>query len=315
LQAIPGARSAALSGFGPMGGAQHTGPFSSEGTSAVMTRMVHVSSRYFETTEIPMVAGRGFTDADRAGAPPVAVITETAARALFGGASPVGKLISGKDAYDPQHAVEVVGVARDVRFASPSDAFSSIVFLPLTQAPAPITAAIVRVSGDTGAAAANLRAAFRAVDPDLAIASVQPLTAVIDASLEQEHALALLANGFAALALVLTAVGIYGVISYAVTRRAREIGIRIALGARRGQVSRMLLGEVGAIAAVGVAVGGAGAFVASRALHGMLFGIAPGDWSMTAGAAVLLAAIASTAAYLPARRAARLDPMTTLRQD
>jgi putative ABC transport system permease protein len=173
----------------------------------------------------------------------------------------------------------------------------------------------VRVSGDSGTAAANVRAAFHEVDPDIAIASVQPLPAVIDASLQQERALAVLANGFAALALVLTSVGIYGVISYAVTRRAREIGIRIALGARRGQVSRMLLREIGAIALAGVAVGGAGAYAASRALHGMLFGIAPGDWSMTAGAAALLGTIAAAAAYLPARRAARLDPMTALRQD
>jgi putative ABC transport system permease protein len=315
LQAVPGARSAALSGFGPMGGAQHTGPFSSAGAYAVPTRMVHVSARYFETTEIPILAGRGFTDADRAGAAPVAVLTETAARAFFGGANPVGKLISGKDVYDPARAVEVVGVARDVRFGTPNEAFSAIVFLPLPQSPAPITSAIVRVSGDSGTAAANVRAAFHEVDPDIAIASVQPLPAVIDASLQQERALAVLANGFAALALVLTSVGIYGVISYAVTRRAREIGIRIALGARRGQVSRMLLREIGAIALAGVAVGGAGAYAASRALHGMLFGIAPGDWSMTAGAAALLGTIAAAAAYLPARRAARLDPMTALRQD
>jgi putative ABC transport system permease protein len=115
--------------------------------------------------------------------------------------------------------------------------------------------------------------------------------------------------------LVLTAVGIYGVISYAVARRAREIGIRIALGARRGQVSRMLLAEIGATAAAGVAAGGVGAFAASRALHGMLFGIAPGDWSMTGGAAALLGLIAAIAAYVPARRASRLDPMATLRQD
>jgi len=100
-----------------------------------------------------------------------------------------------------------------------------------------------------------------------------------------------------------------------VTRRAREIGIRIALGARRAQVSRMLLWEIGAIAGAGIAAGAAGAVAVSRALHGMLFGIAPGDWSMTAGAAALLAAIAAMAAHLPARRAARLDPMATLRQD
>jgi putative ABC transport system permease protein len=315
LQAVPGAQSAALSGFGPMGGAQHTSPFSSAATYGVMTRMVHVSARYFDTTEIPILAGRAFTDADRAGAPAVAVVTETAARALFGGANPVGKLISGSDKFDPGHAVEVVGVARDVRFASPTEAFSAMVFLPLTQSPAPITTALVRVSGDAGAAAANVRAAFRAVDPDIAIASVQPLPAVIDASLQQERALAVLANGFAALALVLTAVGIYGVISYALARRAREIGIRIALGARRGQVSRMLLAEIGATAAAGVAAGGVGAFAASRALHGMLFGIAPGDWSMTGGAAALLGLIAAIAAYVPARRASRLDPMATLRQD
>jgi predicted permease len=302
LRAIPGARSAALSGFGPMGDAQYTNR-----VGGVMVRMVLVSTRYFETTEIPIVAGRGLSEDDRAGAKPVVVLSQTAARALFGGENPLGQRVSGK--------LEVVGVSRDVKFANAMEEFRPLIFLPIAQSPAPITAALVRVSGDPARAVANVRAAFHAVDPEITLGKVQPLTAIIDGQLGKERVLALLAGCFGLLALVLTSIGVYGVISYAVERRSREIGIRIALGARRAAISGMLVGDVAAVATVGVVLGGAGSVAVSRALRGMLFGIAPDDYSTAAISAALLAGIAALAAYLPARRAARLDPMTTLRRE
>ena len=125
-------------------------------------RIVHVSDRYFETTGIPIIAGRGITADDRAAALHVAVLSQTAARAVFGGADPIGRSLA--------DGVEIVGVARDVRFAGPSDPFSPLMFVPLTQSPAPITAALVRATGDPASAAANMRAAVHAVDPDLAVA-------------------------------------------------------------------------------------------------------------------------------------------------
>lgn len=310
LRAIPGVRAAALSGFGPMGGAQHTGPLVAPGRKSVPSRIAHVSTGYFETTEIPLAAGRAFTAADRAGTRPVCVLTESAARELFGGGNAVGRFVSQTEQYDAQKAIEVVGVARDVRFASPAERFAPLIFVPLAQSPAPITAALAR-----GGSAAGVRAALQAVDPEIAVASVQPLTAILDAQLGSERVLAMLAACFGGLALVLTAVGVYGVISYAVERRGREIGIRIALGARRGQVSRMVLRDLIIVGAIGVAVGGAGAVAASRAMRGLLFGIAAGDYSMAIAAAFVLAAVAAAAAWLPARRAGRVDPVTMLRQD
>jgi len=208
LNALPGVASAALSGFGPLGSAQHTGRIGISGEPSVGARIVHVSDHYFETTGIPIIAGRGITADDRANSPHVAVLTQTAARAVFGGANPIGRSLT--------DGVEVVGIARDVRFAGPGDPYSPLIFVPLTQSPAPITAALVRVTGDPGGVAANIRAAVHSVDPDLAVASVRPVPEIVDSQLGRERVLALLAAGFGLLALAMTCVGMYGVIAYAV---------------------------------------------------------------------------------------------------
>jgi predicted permease len=307
LNALPGVASAALSGFGPLGDAQHTGRIGISGEPTVGARIVHVSDRYFETTGIPIIAGLGITAADRAAALHVAVLSQTAARAVFGGADPIGRSLT--------DGVEIVGVARDVRFAGPSDPFSPLMFVPLTQSPAPITAALVRATGDPANAAANMRAAVHAADPDLAVASVRPVPEIVDSQLGRERVLALLAAGFGLLALAMTCVGIYGVIAYAVEQRTREIGIRVALGARGGQVTSMLVRELAWLVCAGAIPGAAGAIAAGRLLRTVLFGIGPHDYLLTVWSAVLLAIVAATAAYLPARHAARLDPMQALRQE
>jgi predicted permease len=315
LNALPGVRAAALSGFGPMGGDQHTGPLAAPGVPGQMARIVHVSARYFEAMGIPIVDGRPLTAEDRAGAPPVAVISETAARVLFGGANAVGRQVAGEKQWNAKNAMVVVGVARDVRFFNPGDPFGIILYVPLEQSPAPVTAVVVRTAGDPALAAAAVRAVLHEVDRDLAVSAIRPLADVVDARLSQPRMLAMLSAAFGLLALVLTSVGVYAVISYAVERRTREIGVRLALGATRLQVERAMLGELTALVAASLVLGGIGALASARALRMLLFGIVPHDYGILLAACGLLAAVSAAAAWVPARRAARLDPMAALRQE
>jgi ABC-type antimicrobial peptide transport system permease subunit len=172
----------------------------------------------------------------------------------------------------------------------------------------------VRTTGDPSLIAANVQAALHAIDPGIAIGTIRPLTDAIDAKLSNERLLALLATSFGLLALTLTSVGVYGVVSYAVERRTREIGIRLALGATRAQVSGALMKEVGLLISASTVLGGVGALAMTRALRSMLFGFGPADYSLLLAAALFLMLVASLAGFLPARRASSLDPMASLRE-
>ncbi len=314
---LPGVVSAALSCFGPMGGDRHTGPLSSAERPARRednTRIVHLSPQYFETMGIRIVAGRGITAEDAAGAPEVAVLSETAARKMFGGSNAVGRLVTQSDRFDAQHALQVVGIARDVRFANPGDPFGFLVYVPMTQSPAPITAIAVRTAGDPALVAGNVQAALHVLDPGMPIGAIRPLGDAIDAKLSHERLMALLATSFGLLALTLTSVGVYGVISYTVERRTREIGIRMALGATRARVSMALMKEVGLLVSAGAGLGACGALAMTRALRTMIYGFGPSDYSLLLAVALFLIGIACLSGFLPARRAARLDPMSALRE-
>jgi len=317
MNALPGVRSAAVSAFGLMGSLEHTGSLSTVERPAQpgdYARRVHVSERYFETIGTPILAGRGITEADRANAPNVVVLSQTAARIVFGGANPLGRFVSTGKNFESKDALQVVGVAQDVRFANPREPFGFVLYVPLTQDPAPVTTVLVRTTSDPMRVASAVRAALREVDATLLVGAIQPLGAKVESSLSNEKLLAVLSACFGVLALALTAIGVYGVIGYTVQRRTQEIGIRLALGADRAAVSRMIMRDVGLLVFAGTLLGAAGAFGAARALRSLLFEFAAADYSLLLAAAGLLFLIVAAAGYLPARRASQVDPMHALRQ-
>jgi predicted permease len=317
MNALPQVHSAAVCAFGLMGSIQHTGFLSTAERPAQTgdyTRLVHVSEGYFETIGTSILAGRGITQADRAGSPNVVVLSQTAARTLFGWADPVGRFVSTGKTFESKDALRVVGVAQDVRFANPREPYGFVLYVPLTQNPAPVTAVLVRAAGDPARVTSAVRSAFREVDPTLLVGAIQPLGAKVEGQLSNEKLLAVLSACFGVLALALTAVGVYGVIAYAVQRRTQEIGIRLALGAERAAVSRLIMRDVGLLVLAGTLLGAVGAFGATRALRAVIFEFGANDYSLLLAAACVLCVIAAGAGYLPARRAARLDPMNALRQ-
>jgi hypothetical protein len=282
-----------------MGGDQHTGPVSAPGSATQSARIVHVSARYFETMGIPIVAGRPLTADDRAGAAPVAVLSETAARMFFGADNAVGRFVAGEKQFDAKHAIEVVGVARDVRFFNPADPFGVILYVPVEQSPAPITALILRTTGDPSRAAASVRSILHDVDRDLAISAIRPLADVVDSHLAQPRMLAILSVAFGLLALALTAIGVYAVVSYAARQRTREIAIRLALGATPLDVQRMMICDLAIVVAPSLLAGAAGALAAARALRTLLFGTAPHDYMTILAAAGVLIVLTFAAALPP----------------
>ena len=318
---IPGVRNAAVSasgllnsGFGIDPGRLSV-PDRALPESAV-ARIVPVTPGYLETMGIAVVRGRSLTDDDRRGSPHVAVISETAARLMFGSADPIGQKFSQGDSYRPNRAFEVVGVMHDVRYASPREPFGGLIFAPLGQVflGTPPTLA-VRTVGDTGSIPAALEQSIREISPEVKIVRIEALRDVVQTQARRERLLAWLSGAFGGLALLLAAVGLYGVISYAAERRTQEMGIRLALGARAQQVRALLLREVGFLLATGLVLGGAATIVLARTLRSLLFDLAPQDPATLAFAAMVLSLVALAAGYFPARRAARLDPMIALRTE
>ena len=273
-----------------------------------------VAPRYFETLGIPLVAGREFTERDRAGAPRVAIINETMARYFFGSESALGRRIGfGRDGGAD---AEIVGVARDVRSLQLRNEPMRFVYMPYLQDSSLTQLTFyVRAPGDPTASMAAVRQAVQRIDPNLPIYDMKSMQVQVDESLFVERMVAALSVAFGALASLLAAIGLYGVMSYAVARRTREIGIRMALGAERSRVLWLVLREVALLASVGVLVGGAAALWLTRQVQAQLFGIAPNDPATFGGAVALLGIVAIAAGYMPARRATAIDPMAALRSE
>jgi ABC-type antimicrobial peptide transport system permease subunit len=209
----------------------------------------------------------------------------------------------------------VVGIAQDVRYLGPREPFVPVVYEPMTQGGVLLLTAVLRTAGDTAAFASAARQTVRQAAPGLTMATVAPVREILGGMMQQERTVAVLSSAFGLLALALASVGLYGVIAYAVERRTQEIGVRIALGASRMQVTSLLLRDIAQLLAIGLVCGLAGTLALGNWVRSLLFGITPHDPAMLAAAAAILTAVAFAAGYLPARRASRLHPMEALRQE
>lgn len=284
-----------------------------------------VSPGFFPTFGIDLVRGRLFTAADRRGAPRVAILNETAARHFFGDRDPIGRQIAFGSRPNPAHAITVVGIVRDVRQRL-RDVPEPMSYQPLEQMrfPPEYLVGAIRTTGDPGPIAARIRPAVRELTPLVAVGWIRTLREQMRAALVTERLLASLSAAFGGLALLLAAVGVYGVIANDVTRRTREIGIRMALGAARRTVLVGVLRQVALIVVPGVCAGILGGMLAFRwrvtgggsaTVENLLFGITSRDPWTLAVTALVLALVGVTAAYMPARRATRVDPALSLRAE
>ena len=273
-----------------------------------------VGSTFFETMGIPMIAGRSFGPQDTASSQKVAIINQALAKKRFSGMNPVGKRFKTGD--DKPVWVQVVGVCADTYYANLRDTPPPQFFMPYVQQP---DAGRMTYAIRTGLSPAELVPALRRVvqqaDRDLPIIDVRTQREQIDANMQMERAFAALTSGFGVLALALAGVGIYGIMAYSVASRRNEIGIRLALGAKPGQVRRMILRESSALAIAGIAVGAAAALGMTRLVKSMLYGIQPNDPATVTTSVLLMLAVALAASWIPARRAAGVQPMEALRHE
>jgi predicted permease len=318
LRAVPGVESVGLSNCAPLNGGCNGTLLRRLDRPATTLREgspvgIHwASATWFATMRVPVQAGRVFSEVDRATSPKVIVINDAAAKQIWPGENPIGKHV--EVGQGGMSDAEVIGVVRGVRQRADSAPVPEV-YAAYAQSPRSGLIAFVRASRDAASMGDDVRRAVREVAPQLPVYDMQTMAARTASATAQQRFSATLLALFAVTALSLAAMGIYGVMSLAVAARSRELGIRIALGADQGRVKRLVIGEGVALAASGAAIGLIVALVATRVLRTMLYDLAPSD-PMTYGAVVaLLGATAVAAAWLPARRAARVDPVEALRAD
>jgi predicted permease len=267
-----------------------------------------ISDGYFRAMGVPLRAGRDFTERDTKGALPVIILNETCARNLWPGEDPIGKIV----AEDVDRTV--VGVVGDVHHMALEEGSGNEFYIPMRQTQDYGTVdLVVRTSLPTVELASRLREALRPIEPDLPTGNLRTMQTLVDRAVSPRRFVVLLLGGFAGFALVLASLGIYAVISYSVSQRTQEIGIRMALGASAERLERSILFETLGLAGIGMVVGVLASWVLARTLSGLLFGVTSSDPVTFAGMLVILTAVAAIAGYLPARRAARIDPMSALR--
>jgi predicted permease len=265
------------------------------------------SGGYFTTLGIPLRAGRLFTAADRPGGPPVAIISEAIQARYFHGEPAVGRrvVLNGREG-------EIVGVVGNIRRAALTDAPREDLYFPMEQGPQTAATLFVRTSGDPIAAFPRVQAALRAIEPLIVLRDVTTLEAIARESTQLSRLALWLLTAFAATALALAAVGIYGVMAYAVRQRTREIGMRVTLGATAAQIVWLVMRDGILVAGLGAAIGLGAGVACARSMSRLLFATSPADPLTLAAAALVLLAVAAIACYLPARRATRIDPVRTL---
>jgi predicted permease len=319
LSSISGVQTASFSQFGFGQGSNRVCCIAPEGYTPdpdedKNVRLQPVSPGYFRAQSISIVAGREFTAADRYSAPKVAVINETTARHYFHGVSPLGKRFSWWPT-DPKN-IEIVGVARDAKYDNLKEQTPRLVYVSILQeGPGPNFVQIRPWPGGRSADAliADCRAAIRGVNPNIRITTFAPISAAVRRTLGPELLVSSVSAGFGILALLLTSVGLYGVLAYTVARRTAEFGIRMALGAEARAILGMVMSEGLVLVAAGIAAGTLAAASLSHLLTKLLFGVPANDWATFVSAALTLLVVAAGASYWPARRATAVEPVTALR--
>jgi predicted permease len=322
LEALPGVRSASLSRYRLLSGSQSVSSLSLPGYTPrpnedMDAQNLLVTPRYFETVGAPLLAGRAFTARDREGSPKVVVVNQAMVRRFFPRGSPLGRRFGfggPKNAGD----LEIVGVVKDGKYQRVKEQTPPLAYLPVAQAVDILQDVELRVAGGeagTGPVAARLRRAVAEVEPNLPVLSITTLGDQLALSLARERAIARLTGFFGLLALLLAAIGLYGVMSYSVARRTSEIGLRMALGSPRGQVLGLVMLETARLAAVGVAAGLGSALALTRLAESQLFGVSSHDPATLTVATLAMVTVALLAGFLPALRAAGTEPMAALRYE
>ncbi len=269
---------------------------------------------YFDVLRIPLVAGRSFSDADRAGQPKVALVNEAAARAFWPGGSALGQRIAvGQGGFED--GAEVVGVVADVRYRAIETAATPDVYLPLAQSYRGSMRLFVRGGLDTASLVGAIRRDVQALDANLPLGSIKTMDESVGDAMWRTRVAAWLLSGFAGLALFLTSIGVFGVMAQTVAQRTPELGLRLALGAQRGDVLALVLRRAVVLTACGLAIGVVAALALTRLLTTLLYGVTPGDPATLAVVAAVLGVVSLAAAYFPARRAIRLDPTQALKSE
>ena len=321
VAALPGVERAGLTNILPLGAARVTIDTAIEnrpvapGEAPLQVDWRSASPGYFEALGVPLVEGRTFASGDVAGAPEVAIVDDSLGERYWPHASALGHRLSLDTGSGPAKWLTIVGVVKNVRVAGLDVDAGSEVYTPFAQVPRQLLAFTVRTRGDPLALAAAARRAVHAIDQNLPVERVATMSALVERSIAGRRSYALLFAVFAGVALALVSVGVYGVMSYSVVRRVQEIGIRMALVARRSEVLKMVVGQGMALAGLGIAAGLGLSLAASRLVASLLYGVGATDALTFAIVTAVLAALALLACWLPARRATRVDPMVALRAE
>ena len=315
LQGVAGVRSVALSNVQLLSGSVNStsifvrGRTYADGQRDSINRIV-MSPGYFETMEMALRAGRDVSDRDDQKAAKVAIINETAARQYFPNENPIGQHIG--SSIENAGQIEIVGVLRDAKYDSVRDAVPPTMYVPYLQSRMGGAVFHVRTAGDPVGAVGAIREAVRQIDPNLPLMGMSNQVEVVEKKLQPERVFAQAYALFGALALLLASVGLFGLMSYSVARRTNEIGICMALGAQRGDVLRLVMGESMTLVVAGVAIGLTAAIAAGRLVATLLYGLAATDAPTMIAGVIVLIVVSAIAGYLPARRAARVDPLVAL---
>ena len=316
VRALPGVDSPVLVWMPPLGNLRGGTDVLPPGASQpVQVNWNIASPGYFRMMGLPLESGRDFDARDKENAPAVAIVNEVMARQFWPGENPVGKFLRRADRVSPSPPLRVIGVVRDGHMQSFREDLRPCFYRPLAQSYVPEMTLIARTPGGPELAVSEIRRELRILDRELPVTDIETMHAHLDRALSQERLTASLLSGLGLLALALAVIGIYGVMSFSVAQRTREIGIRMALGAQAPAVLAMVLRQAAILLAAGLAIGWAAAAVVTRYASSLLYGISPTDpWTFVA-VSFVLATAAAIASYLPARRAARVDPMVALRYE